>query len=204
MRKQELFLFKELFEVKIHLMSKNNNLTFFHKPALLLLLMYLVGIVFFLFIIFDENSSVQIDYFTIVIGTITSFVYYYYSQRIFDGKLFLHFSVLNLILLVIILIKEFLFGFSFFALYYAITPILYLLYFMLLIHLFFKDNSTENDISIVYSSKYGIKYSGQELGYQPTKAEKLFSNLLFIGLHAILICPILIATILKHYKIGFN
>ena len=73
-----------------------------------------------------------------------------------------------------------------------------------MIHFFLKDNSTENDISIVYSSKYGVKYSGQEFGYQPTKSEKLFSNLLFIGLHAILICPILIAVILKHYKIGFN
>jgi hypothetical protein len=81
-------------------------------------------------------------------------------------------------------------------LFFSAVPLIYILYFRLVLGLFFKDyaESYKKPV-VVFSSKSGLDYENKENGYVPSRTEKIFSITLVLGFFA-LIGGIIIVVIL--------
>lgn len=146
---------------------------------------YIVSIAFIYilaFLSFYKSSFFNYNKFSIFMGLGLSIAFYVRSQQIINKNQFNQFTILSLIVLLfslvlLILTKGNLQGFIISG-----YPILYIIYFRLLMFLFFKDfiNSYKKP-TILFASRGRWTNENIEHGYVPSKKEIIFSNILFFG-----------------------
>lgn len=109
-------------------------------------------------------------------------LFYINSQEIINDNLFKQYAFLGMQLLVLNIILQQLENENWKFLFFSGIPLLYILYFRLVLGLFFKDYAASyKKPVVVFSSKSGIDYENKENGYTPSRKEKLFSLTLTLG-----------------------
>ena len=108
-------------------------------------------------------------------GFVLWIIYYVQSQVIIDKNVFLKYSLIALTLIALGFIKLLFTTFSTSALLGVSFPLIYLGILRLLIWTYFPSYPESEKPILIYYSKGGRSWDGQEEGYRPTQKEKRFS-----------------------------
>lgn len=146
---------------------------------------YIVIIVFvYLLALLSSYRSSFFDFnrFSYCTGLGLAIVFYGNSQKIINKNQFKQFAVLGLLMLIFSTTLSIVTKGSFLGLIFTAYPLLYIIYFRLLIFLFYKDfANTYKKPTILFASRIKWTSDNGDYGYKPSKKEMIFSKLLFFG-----------------------
>ena len=126
-----------------------------------------------------------INNFSFFVGLTSWFIISFRSQRILNKNLFEKFSKIAIVISLVCFFKDFFFGFNILGFLFGLLPILYLIHFRVLTHLFFPSYPDQKP-TIIFSSKYGQTYfQGKVGGYKPSWKEKFYSFFLILGFYGL-------------------
>lgn len=164
--------------------NKENN-----KESIIIYSIIFIAIVCTEIFLYKKEMEERVDLFSIALGVVGWFGMYMSSQTIIRKNLFRQFTYLSIALFVLCIIKQLIVGYVLFSLLASLLPLIFIGYFRLLIELFFKGypNITERPI-IIFGSKTGTHFEGDNNGYIPTMKEKTFGLLLFMGFMGFIFC----------------
>ncbi|MEO6175393.1 MAG: hypothetical protein ABIP27_09620 [Flavobacterium circumlabens] len=142
--------------------------------------------IFFIYLVallsFYKSSFFNFNKFSVFIGLGLSIAFYVNSQQILNKNQFTQFAIVSLITLLFSLILLILTSGNVLGFIISGYPLLYIIYFRLLLFLFFKDfTDCYKKPTILFASRGKWTNENSEYGYVPSKKEILFSNLLFFG-----------------------
>ena len=131
---------------------------------------------------FYKSPFFNFNKFSSFIGIGFSIVFYVNSQKIINKNQFNQFIILGLIILFLSSVLSILTNSNLLGFIITAYPLLYVIYFRLLIFLFFKDFADfYKKPTILFASRGKWTNENDEYGYIPSKKEIIFSNLLFFG-----------------------
>lgn len=142
--------------------------------------------IFFIYLVallsFYKSSFFNFNKFSVFIGLGLSIAFYVNSQQILNKNQFTQFAIVSLITLLFSLVLLILTNGNLLGFIISGYPLLYIIYFRLLLFLFFKDFTySYKKPTILFASRGKWNNENSEYGYVPSKKEILFSNLLFFG-----------------------
>lgn len=143
-------------------------------------------VIFFIYLLallsFYKSSFFNFNKFSCCIGIGLSIVFYVNSQQIINKNRFKQFAILSSLLILFSAVLALLTNGNLLGLILTTYPLLYIIYFRVLIFLFYKDfaNSYKKP-TILFASKGKWTTENIEYGDVLSKNEIIFSNLLFFG-----------------------
>lgn len=148
---------------------------------MVLVLVYLVAL-----LLFYINPLFDFGLFSFFVAVSSWSLFYTVSQNIINLNQFAQFFLLSIIIIlfsgILIIIAES----SFYNFIITGYPLLYMLYFRLLLFLFYKNFTTSyKKPTILFASRAKWFHENPDRSYIVTKKELIFSNLLFFGPYAI-------------------
>lgn len=147
-------------------------------------------VIFFIYLLallsFYKSSFFNFNKFSCCIGVGLSIVFYVNSQKIINKNQFKQFAVLSSLLIIFSAVLAILTNGNLLGFIITTYPLLYIIYFRVLIFLFYKDfaNSYQKP-TILFASKSKWTTENNEYGDVLSKNEIIFSNLLFFGSFAL-------------------
>ncbi|OAB29811.1 hypothetical protein SAMN05444395_107184 [Flavobacterium fryxellicola] len=143
-------------------------------------------VIFFIYLLallsFYKSSFFNFNKFSCCIGVGLSIVFYVNSQQIINQNQFKQFFILSSLLILFSAVLAILTNGNLLGFILTIYPLLYIIYFRVLIFLFYKDfPKYYKRPTILFASKSKWTTENNECGDVLSKNEIMFSNLLFFG-----------------------
>ncbi len=165
---------------------KKNNFTEekdFDKITLGIISIIIFAVLFVEIIAYFRTKTFESDLFSPAVGLTIWFCFYINSQRIIDNNLFKKIITISIAIIFICFLKQALTEYNYTHLTIAGIPLIFSIYFRLLVSLFYKNYPKLVQIPvIIFATQFGnTDFKDKDEGYKPTMKERVFSLMLFIG-----------------------